>query len=85
MEQGLKEKIADVLAKVKPSLGGADIQLKDIQNGIVVVEYYRPLLNPTACHVDRTRTTKEIVTEVLEDLLRETVPGFKKVTLLGED
>jgi len=85
MEQGLKEKIEDMLARVKPSLGGADIQLRDIQNGIVVLEYYKPLSNPSACHVDRTRTTKEIVTEVLEDLLRETVPGFKKVTLLGED
>jgi len=85
MEQGLKEKIEDMLARVKPSLGGADIQLRDIQNGIVVLEYYRPLSNPSACHVDRTRTTKEIVTQVPEDQLKKVVPGFRKVALLGEE
>ena len=85
MEQGLKEKIEAVLAKVRPSLGGADIQLRNVQHGIVALQYYRPLSNPSACHVDRTRTNKEIVIEVLEDQLRDIVPGFKKVTLFGEE
>lgn len=85
MKQGLKKKIEDVLAKVSPSLGGADIQLRDIEHGIVALQYHRPLSNPSACHVDRTRITKKIVIEVLEDQLREVVPGFKKVTLFGEE
>ena len=85
MEQGIKEEIEGMLARIKPSLGGADIQLRDISQGIVTLQYYRPLSNPSACHVDRTRTTKEIVTEVLEDQLKEVVPEFKKVTLLGEE
>ena len=85
MEPGLKEAIEDVLARIKPSLGGADVQLRDISQGIVTIQYYRPLSNPSACHVDRTRTTKEIVTEVFEDQLKKVVPGFRKVTLLGEE
>ena len=85
MEQGLKEEIEGILARIKPSLGGADVQLRDISQGIVTVQYYRPLSNPSACHVDRTRATKEIVTEVLEDQLKKVVPGFKKVTLLGKE
>jgi len=85
MEQGIKEEIESVLARVKPSLGGADVQLRDVSQGIVTILYYRPLSNPSACHVDRTRTTKEIVTEVLEDQLKEVVPGFRKVALFGEE
>ncbi|GAI25461.1 unnamed protein product [marine sediment metagenome] len=84
MEQGLEEEVEGILARIKPSLGGADVQLRDVSQGIVTLHYYRPLSNPSACHVDRTRTTKEIVTEVLEDQLKKVVPGFKKVTLLGE-
>ncbi|MCK4387383.1 MAG: hypothetical protein KAW00_01310 [Dehalococcoidia bacterium] len=85
MEQGMKGEIETMLARIKPSLGGADVQLRDISQGIVTVQYYRPLSNPSACHVDRTRTTKEIVSEVLEDQLKKVVPGFRKVALLGEE
>ena len=85
MEQGIKEEIEGILARIKPSLGGADVQLRDFSQGIVTIQYYRPLLNRSACHVDKTRTTKEIVTEVLDDQLKQVVPGFNKVTLLGEE
>jgi len=85
MEREIKEEIESVLARIKPSLGGADVQLRDVSQGIVTLQYYRPLSNPSACHVDRTRTTKEIVIEVLEDQLKEVVPEFRKVTLLGEE
>jgi len=73
------------LAKTRPSLGGADIRLVDITEGIVSVEYYRPLSNPSACHLDRTQITKDIIIEVLEDQLSKVVPGFKAVTLVGKD
>ena len=81
----LKEAIEDVLARIRPGLGGADVQLRDINQGIVTIQYYKPLSNPSACHVDRTRATREIVTEVLEYQLKKAVPGFRKVTLLGEE
>jgi hypothetical protein len=85
MEQGLKEKIEGVFDKVRPSLGGADIRFVSISEGIVTVEYYRPLSNPSACHVDRTQITEDIIVEVLEDQLSKIIPGFKSVTLVGKN
>ncbi len=85
MDQELNEKVENILSRIKPSLGGASILLKDIGEGVVTVEYLRPLSNPSACHVDRTPITKEIVVEVLEDDLKKVIPGFRKVVLLGEE
>ena len=85
MEEGLKKEIEGVLAKTRPSLGGADIRFVNLSQGIVTMEYYRPLSNPSACHVDRTQITKDIIIEVLEDQLSKVVPGFRKVTLIGAE
>jgi len=35
--------------------------------------------------VDKTRATREIVAELLEDQLKKVVPGFTELALLGED
>ena len=78
----LRKKVEDALSKVKPSLGGADLRLRDIGRGIVTLEYYRPLSNPSACHVDRTPIDKEIVKEVVEEQLKRIVPDFKRIILL---
>jgi Fe-S cluster biogenesis protein NfuA len=85
VEQELKEEVEGVLARIRPSLGGADVQLRDISQGIVTLQYRRLPSNASACHVDRTRTTKEVVAEVLDDELKRVVPGFRKVTLIGEE
>ena len=85
MEQRLKEEVQGVLAEIRPNLGRANVQLQDINQGIVTVQYHRPPSNPSACHVDRTRTTNKIVTQVLEDQPKRVVPGFRKVALLGEE
>ncbi len=85
MDQELNEKVEKILSRIKPSLGGAVILLKDIGEGVVTVEYLRPLSNPSACHADRTPITKEIVVEVLEDDLKKVIPGFRKVVLFGEE
>ncbi len=85
MDRELYEKVEDILSRIKPSLGGATVRLKDIDKGIVTLEYYRPLSNPSACHVDRTRITKEIVIEILEVHLGKVIPGFRKVVLLGPE
>ena len=82
MKQELEKKIETALDKVRPSLGGADIRFVNISQGIVIVEYYRPLSNPTACHVDRTQITTDIIREVLEDQLSKVVPVLKTVTLV---
>jgi len=84
MDRELNEKVENMLSQIKPSLGGADVLLKDIGEEVVTLEYRRPLSNPSACHVDRTRITKEIVVEILEDDLKKIIPGFRKVVLIGE-
>ena len=84
MDMELNERVKGIAYRIKPSLGGADVRLKDISEGVVTFEYYRPLSNPSACHVDRTPITKAIVIEILEDDLKKVVPGFRKVVLLGE-
>jgi hypothetical protein len=83
LEEELRKKVEDMISKVKPSLGGADVRLRAISQGKVTIEYYRPLSNPSACHVDRTLVTKEIIKEVLEDHLEKLIPGFKEVILLA--
>lgn len=85
MEQELKKKTVALLANIKPSLGGADLRLINLSQGIVTVEYYRPLSNPSACHVDRTQITEDIIVEVLEDQLSKIIPDFKSVMLVGKD
>ena len=85
MDRGLNQQVENILSRIKPSLGGADVRLKSISEGVVTLKYLRPLSNPSACHVDRTRITKEIAVEILEDDLKKVVPGFKKAVLLGEE
>ncbi len=85
VEKELKEEIEGVLARIRPSLGGADVELRDVNQGTVTVQYHRPLSNPFACHRDGTRTTKEVVTEVPEGQLEKVVPGLRKFALLCEE
>ena len=85
MDLELKEMVENILTRIKPSLGGADVRLKDVDQGIVTLEYYRPLSNPSACHVDRTRITKEMVIEILEVHLKEVIPGLREVVLVGAE
>ena len=79
-----EDKVREALARLGTMLGGAEVKLEDIKEGVVTVRYYRPLTNPSACHIDRTKATKNIVLEVLEDVLREVMPELKKVVLLEE-
>ena len=74
-----------MLAGLRPSLGGADIRLRGVSRGVVTVQYYKPLSNPAACHVDKTRATRDIVAELLEDQLKKVLPGFRGVALVAEE
>lgn len=85
MEQELSEGIERILEHIRPSLGGADIRLRMVDKGIVTLEYYKPLSNPSACHVDRTRTTKDIIIEIIEEDLKGIIPDFEKVIINGLD
>ena len=72
-----------VLNKVRPSLGGADIRLKEVRDGVVVVHFRKALTN-SSCHADRTRTTEEVVAEILGDELKGIITGFSKVLVVAE-
>ncbi len=78
-------RIEEALAKLSPMLGGAEVRLEDIKEGVVTVRYYRPFTNPSACHIDRTKATKDVVLEVLEDVLRGVMPELKEVILVGRE
>lgn len=81
----MEQEIEGVLAGIRPSLGGVDVRLKGVSRGVVTVQYYRPPSNTSACHVDKTRATREIVAELLEDQLKKVVPQFRELTLLDQD
>ena len=85
MEQKINEQVETIVAGIRPSLGGADVRLKDVSQGIVTLEYHKPLSNPLACHVDKARITKEIIIELLQDELKVIIPDFKKINILGEE
>jgi len=84
MGQQLNEKVESILVDIRPSLGGGGVRLVNIGEGIVTLEYQRVLSN-SSCHMEKTKATKELVNEILEDKLKSVVPGFKKIILLGED
>lgn len=83
MEESIRSRIDDILSKTQPSLGGARIKLREIREGIVIIDYDKALANPS-CHVNRTQTTEELVAEILEDDLRAVVPNFEKVIVIEE-
>jgi hypothetical protein len=85
MEKHTIELIERVLSNVNPSLGGAEISLRSVEHGTVVLEYHKSLSNPSACHVDRTKTTKDMIIEIIEDDIKRIVPDFKKINILGSD
>jgi len=78
----MREEIEEVLERVKPALGGAEVKLEKVEEGIVTLRYLPPLANPYACHISRARITKDIIIEVIEDALREVIPDLKEVILL---
>ena len=85
MDKQLNDKVEGILASIKPSLAGADIRLKDINQETVTLEYSKALSNPSACHVNRTKMTKELLSEILQDRLKEVMPDLKEITILGEE
>lgn len=83
MNESIRSKIDDILSKTEPSLGGARVKLREVREGIVIIDYCKAPANPS-CHVNRTQTTEELVAEILEDDLRAVVPNFEKVIVIEE-
>ena len=79
-----REEVEEGLARLRHSLGGAAVKLKDISDGVVTVKYYRPLINPSACHVDGAKVSEDIIIEALEHVIKEIIPDLREVVLLQE-
>jgi len=82
MEDELKEKVEQALARLSRMLGGAEVRLEGIEGGVVTVRYFRPLANPSACHVSAAGD-EDLAQEALQDVLKEVVPDFKGIRLVG--
>lgn len=67
----MREKVEEVLRKIRPSLGGTDAALIDFNEGIVKVKI---LTSSCAAGVP-----KDMALEILEDQLKEEVPEVKEV------
>jgi len=78
----MKQKIEEALAGLQSSLGGGDVSLTSIDDGVVTVRYRKPLSNPAACHVDRGKITPDIVLETVRDSLKQAVPGVRDVVIV---
>ena len=76
----MREKVEEALARIRPRLGSADIQLVDVNGGMVTVQHFRQL---SACDV-RTRgpITKDLILEMLEEELKKEVPEIKGVIVV---
>jgi Fe-S cluster biogenesis protein NfuA len=75
----MRERVEQVLTQIRPRLGGADVQLIDINEGVVTLQYFKQL---AVCQVKtRGPMTEEIVLEIVEEELKKEVPEVKGVIM----
>ena len=67
----MREKVEAALVKIRPILGGTDVVLMDLDEGIVKV---RVLTSSCAAGM-----SPEMTIEILEEQLKELVPDVKEV------
>ena len=76
----MRERVEESLTRIRPTLGGADVRLVDVNGGIVTVEFLKQL---SACAVKaRGLMTKDLTLEMLEEKLREEVPEVTRVIVV---
>ena len=84
-EGKLEEEVARVLARVKTSLEGADVRLVGINEGVVTVQYLRPI-SGLSCHraiAGATRKQREEMDwETISERLRQEISGVKEVIII---
>lgn len=78
----MKDKIEKALNELRSSLGGANVRLGSVKEGVVTIQYHKPLSTSATCHADKAQMTKDLVLEVIEDKLKQDVPGVKKVIIV---
>ncbi len=80
----MKEKVEKALAELKSSLGGADVHLASIREGVVTIQYHKPFSTSATCHADKAQMTKDLAFEVIEDKLKQDIPEVKKVIIVDK-
>ena len=70
----MREKVEAALSKIRPSLGGTDIALADISDGVVTVH----ILEPTC----GSGLPKGMALELVEEQLMKEVPELKEVVAI---
>ena len=81
----MKEKVEEILARLKPSLGGAEVLLEDADEGIVRLHYYKPCIGNTCSLVVGSGTVREmrrLVIETIEEQLKEKLPEIKEIIIV---
>ena len=67
----MQEKVKEVISKVRPMLGGTDVALIDVIDGIVKVKVL-----PSSCHPG---VGEDMVLEMLEDQFKVDMPEITEV------
>ena len=76
----MREKVEEAMARIRPMLGSADIQLIDVNEGVVTVQHFKQL---SACDIKaRGQITKEMILEMLEEELKKDLPEIKEVIVI---
>ena len=76
----MREKVEEVLAKIRPMLGSADVRLVDVGEGVVTVEHLKQL---SACDLKRRGPiTKGVVLEILEAEFERELPEIREVIVV---
>ena len=70
----MKEKVKDALTRIRPKLSTADVQLVDVENGIVKLK----LLLPSCA----APMSKSLLHETVEDLLMDELPEIKEIVVV---
>jgi hypothetical protein len=81
MTNTLVSKIEEALSKINTSIGKADVRLKAVQGGTVVVSYRKPPSSLGVCHPDKSQATQGLVAEILEDELKSIMPDFERLVV----
>ena len=67
----MKEKVEAAISRIKPMLGGTDVIIREIRDGILQVQIFT-----ASCGVG---PSKEMIMEMLEEQLNKEVPEIKEI------
>lgn len=70
----MKEKIQQILDKIRPGLGGTVVTFVEEKKGVVKVNIFVASCGPVV--------SEDLVVETLDDEFKKKLPGYKKVVVV---